>query len=142
MQRKRPDVDVVKDILEAVLKAQPHSVFVLSLNHQYQERGGLSKRQLAGLLKIASKIKDIQPAKLATLEAVVLRKPTRYKSAPPPPKPLFQKNEQHGAMIEAILQKFPQHKQLLLLKRKYDQHEPFSPADENDLNKFYKLLVK
>ena len=142
MQRKRPDVDVVKDILEAVLKAQPHSAFVLSLNHQYLERGGLSKRQLAGLLKIASKINDIQPAKLATLEAVVLRKPTRYRSAPPPPRPLFQKNAQHGAMIDAILQKFPQHKQLLLLKRKYDKNEPFSPADENDLNKFYKLLVK
>lgn len=142
MQRKRPDVDVVKDILEATLKGQPHSVFVKSLHHQYQERGGLSKRQLAGLLKIASKVKDIPAAKLATLEAVVLRRPTRYKSAPPPPKPLFQKNEQHGTMIEAILQRFPQHKQLLLLKRKYDQNEPFTPADENDLNKFFKLLVK
>lgn len=142
MQRKKPDVDIVKDILEATLKAQPHSAFVQSLNHQYQERGGLSKRQLGGLLKIASKIKDIQPAKIATLEAVVLRRPTRYKSAPPPPKPLFQKNEQHGSMIGEILKKYPQHKQLLLLKRKYDQNEPFTSTDENDLKKFYKLLVK
>ncbi len=43
MQRIRPDVDIVLDLLKAVLEAQPASSFVQSLLIQYQERGGLSK---------------------------------------------------------------------------------------------------
>jgi hypothetical protein len=48
MQRLKPDVDIVLDILKAVLEAQPLSSFTQSLLHQYVERGGLSKKQLEG----------------------------------------------------------------------------------------------
>jgi hypothetical protein len=49
MFRKKIDVDVVKDILEAARAAFPNSVFIQSLSQQYEERGGLSKKQLEGL---------------------------------------------------------------------------------------------
>ena len=79
MQRLKPDVDIVLDILKAVLDAQPLSSFTQSLLHQYQERGGLSKKQLQGLYGKASKINSIPPNKLATLEAIILKKHTKEK---------------------------------------------------------------
>ena len=55
MQRKKPEVDVVLQILQASLEAQPSSSFLQSLLFQYQERGGLSKKQLEGLHAKAKK---------------------------------------------------------------------------------------
>ena len=63
MQRLKPDVDIVLDILKAVLEAQPLSSFTQSLLFQYQERGGLSKKQLEGLYSKATKVKTIPPDK-------------------------------------------------------------------------------
>ena len=91
MFKKKPDVDVIMDVLKETLSAYPASVFVQSLLHQYQERGGLSKKQLEGLHSKASKVKTIVPGKLATLEAIILKKPTRYKSPEPAPVQLFTK---------------------------------------------------
>jgi len=88
MRRIRPDVDIVLDILKAVLEAQPLSSFTQSLLHQYQERGGLSKKQLEGLYSKAGKIKSIPPGKLATLEAILLRKHSKHKSELPASTPL------------------------------------------------------
>ncbi len=50
----------------------------------------LSKKQLEGLYQKALKVESIPDGKLATLEAVIMKKPTRYKSAPPPPKAIVQ----------------------------------------------------
>ena len=80
MNRLKPDVDIVLDILKAVLEAQPLSSFTQSLLHQYQERGGLSKKQLQGLYGKAQKVKSIPAGKLATLEAIILKRPTKDKS--------------------------------------------------------------
>jgi hypothetical protein len=140
MYRKKPDVDVVKEVLNAALLAFPGSSFVQSLSFQYQERGGLSKKQLEGLYKKASKIKTIPSNWLATLEAEILKRPTRYKSSPPPPKPLYSKDENIGRMISAILEKYPQHKRVLFFKSKYDNDEQLSGADISELEKFNKLL--
>ncbi len=54
MERKKPGVDVVKDLLEHALIAYPDSTFIKSLSFQYEERGGLSKKQLDGLYKKAA----------------------------------------------------------------------------------------
>ena len=75
--KKKPDVDVIMDILKETLKANPAAAFVESLLFQYQERGGLSKKQLEGLHSKASKVSSIAPGKLATLEAIILKSPTR-----------------------------------------------------------------
>lgn len=140
MYRKKVDVDIINDVLNALLEAQPHSTFVQSLSHQYQERGGLSKKQLEGLYNKALKVKTIPANKLATLEAVILKRPTRYKSAPPAPKPLYEKDERLGQMMDAILAKYPQHKRVLFLKSKYDNNESLSPAEVLELERFSKLL--
>ena len=141
MQRINPDVDIVKDVLEAVLEAQPLSSFTQSLNRQYQERGGLSKKQLQGLYSKAEKIKTIPPAKLATLEAIILRKHSKHKSELPENVPLYSKDEVAGNKIESILAKYPEHKRILFLKLKYDNNEVLTSADLKELDKFYKLLI-
>lgn len=140
MQRIRPDVDIIKDILEAVLTAQPGSSFAQSLSIQYQERGGLSKKQLQGLYGKASKIKNIPPGKLATLEAIILKKPAKNRSELPATAPMFEKNEETGLIIDSILQKFPAHKRVLFLKAKYDNNEVLTAVELSELQKFSKLL--
>jgi hypothetical protein len=140
MYRKKPDVDVVKDILQATLQAFPASTFIQSLTRQYEERGGLSKKQLEGLYKKASKVPTIPPARLATLEAMILHRPTRYKSTPPPPKPVYTKDAAIGELIAAILEKYPQHKRVLFFRSKYENNEILTPAELTELERFKKLL--
>jgi hypothetical protein len=140
MQRIRPDVDIVLDLLKAVLEAQPASSFVQSLLIQYQERGGLSKKQLQGLYSKAAKIQSIPAGKLATLEAILLKRPNRYKSALPAAEPLYKKDEATGQMLESILEKYPQHKRVLFFKSKYDGNEVLTVAEMAELQKFNKLL--
>jgi hypothetical protein len=140
MYRKKIDVDIVKDILEASLVAFPKSTFVQSLSMQYAERGGLSKKQLEGLFKKASGVESIPVQKLATLEAMLLKRPNRYKSAPPPPKPLYTKDENTGKMIDMILAKYPQHKRVVFFKSKYDNNESLSAVEVTELEKFMRML--
>jgi len=141
MYRKKPDVDIINDVLKASREAYPNSSFVQSLALQYEERGGLSKKQLEGLYKKAEKIQTIPPNWLATLEAEILKRPTRYKSIPPPPKPLYEKDEKAGAIIDAILKKYPQHKRILFFRSKYENNETFSAMELAELEKFQKLLL-
>ena len=136
------NIDVVRDILQSCEAAFPESSFVKSLHQQYLNRGGLSKKQLEGLYQIALKVNTISAGKLSTLEAIILKKPTRYKSEKPAPAPLYNKNEEQGKMIEAILEKYPQHKRVLFLKVKYDNNEVLSSAEITELERFYKLLSK
>lgn len=140
MQRKKPDVDVINEILQSTLIAQPASTFVQSLLYQYQERGGLSKKQLQGLYSKASKIHTMPASKLATLEAVILKMPTRYKSALPETTPLYNKDEATGKLIKEILEKYPEHKRVLFLKVKYDNNEVLSTTEIADLQRFHKIL--
>ena len=141
MQRLKPDVDIVLDILKAVLEAQPLSSFTQSLLLQYQERGGLSKKQLEGLYSKATKMKAIPPGKLATLEAIILRKHSKHKSELPAITPLYHKDEEIGKMIEAIVEKYPQHKGVLFFKAKYDNNEVLSGVEKTELQKFCRLLL-
>jgi hypothetical protein len=140
MVNKRPGIDVVNEVLEECILAYPVSSFVISLYKQYQDRGSLSKKQLQGLHSKASKIKGIHPGKLATIEAIINKMPTRDKTAPPPPKPDFQKEETAGRLIEEILAKYPQHKRVLFFKSKYENNEALSTAEIDELNRFRQVL--
>lgn len=140
MYQKKPEIDIINEVLEECILAYPVSAFVISLYQQYRERGSLSKKQLQGLHSKASQIKDILPGKLATLEAVINKMPTRYKSDAPPPKPLYEKEESTGKMMEEILEKYPQHKRVLFLKSKYENNELLSPVEMADLKRFKQLL--
>lgn len=142
MNRKKPGVDVIDDVLKEVLEAYPASPFIISLRNQYQERGGLSKKQLQGLHSKATKIKTLSTAKLATLEAEILKRPNRYKSPLPPNTPLYQKDTEAEQLIAEILEKYPQHKRVLFFKNKCGNNEAISIADRAELEKFHKLLLK
>ena len=142
MDRKKPGVDVVKDLLEFTLEAYPDSTFIRSLSFQYEERGGLSKKQLEGLYKKAAKIKTIPPAKLATLEAMILKRPNRYRSDLPENTPLYTKDSKTENLIQGILAKYPEHKRVRFLKAKFDNNETLSPVEVAELERFHKLLLK
>jgi hypothetical protein len=142
MQKQRRKIDIINEILEECILAFPVSSFVISLYQRYQLMGSLSKKQLQGLYGKAASIKGLAPGKLATLEAIINRMPTRYKSALPPSKPLFEKDSATGELISKILSKLPGHKRVLFLKAKYDNNEPLSTADIDDLIRFEKLSEK
>ena len=141
MENKKQGVDIVNEVLEACILAYPVSSFIISLYKQYVSRGWLTKKQLQGLHSKAEKINDLPPGKLAALEAIINKMPTRYKSeAPAEIKPLYQKDEETGKLIQAILEKYPQHKRVLFLQSKYKNNELLSSSELADLKNFSRLL--
>lgn len=142
MHKKKPDVDIVMDVLKQTLAAYPASVFVNSLLHQYQERGGLSKKQLQGLRAKASKVNNIAEAKLATLDAIILKKHSKHSSAKPAILNPETKDETTGKQIAAILAKYPLHKRVLFYKTLHEKGHTFSSVEKAELERFYNLLVK
>ena len=135
-------VDLLLDTLKEMVKAHPDSGFINSLYQQYCNRGGLSKKQLEGLYSKACKTASISQNKLATLEAIIKRKPTRERAAATITATLVSKDEALGAMLAAILAKYPQHKRLLFLQSKYDNNENISAIEIAEIQKFNKLLLK
>jgi hypothetical protein len=133
-------IDIINEILDACIAALPASEFLKSLQKQYHERGGLSKKQLEGLYSKASRVSSIPPARLATLEAVILKKPTRFKSEAPSVTPVYEKDKAAGELIAKILSKYPQHKRVLFLQSKYDNNEVISAAELSELKRFAALL--
>ncbi len=142
MFQKKADVDVIAAVLKFALEAYPDSVFINSLNQQYCDRGSLSKKQLEGLYAKATKGGNVPTGKLATLEAVIRKKPTRYKSDLPTYSPLFTKDETTGKLISEILEKYPQHKRLLFFKGKFDNNDIFTAPEKEEVERFHKLLIK
>lgn len=136
MQSTKPKLDIINMLLEDCIMAFPVSTFVISIYQQYQRRGWLSKKQLQGLYDKASKINGVLAGRLAALESIIKKMPTREKSELPENKPMFVKDEEAGKLIEEILSKYPQHKRVLFLKVKYDNNETLSAADITELKKF------
>ena len=142
MHKIKPDVDIILSVLKESQLAYPDSEFVKSLLYQYQERGGLSKKQLEGLYSKASKVKTIAPGKLATLEAIILKKPTRYKSSLPVAAPIQEKDLHVQSQINDIIERYPQHKRVLFFKMKFDNNDTITAIEKSELERFHKLLVK
>jgi len=141
MEQKKPGIDIVNEVLEACIIAYPVSSFIISLYKQYISRGWLTKKQLQGLHDKAQKINDLSPGKLAALEAIINKMPNRYKSeAPTTIKPLYEKDESTGELIQAILKKYPQHKRVLFLQSKYENNEPLTSVELADLKNFSRLI--
>ncbi len=140
--RTNPDMDIVAYIIEAVLKAKPDDSFCKSIQMQYIERGGLSKKQLEGLQGKAQRIEGIHPGKLATLEAIIKKKHVTHRSTISITKVEDEKDEAAGTMIGAILEKYPLHKRVLLFKSKFEKDGKLIIAEKEELEKFHKLLMK
>ena len=137
---KKDAHDIVNDLLESCILAYPVSSFVISLYKQYQLRGSLSKKQLEGLYGKASKIENIPPGKLATLEALIKKMPTRFKSETPVQNVTEEQFDQAADWIHMVLAKYPQHKRVLFLKSKYDNKETISKSELEDLKRLTLLL--
>jgi len=135
-------LDIIDKVLNACYKHNPDALFVMSLMHQYEERGSLSKKQLQGLYQKALKVKDMPANWLATLEATILKMPTRDKTPVEETKPVLQKDESLINTVKAILSKYPQHKQVLFFQHKLDKNEQLTATELNDLKRFEKLLLK
>lgn len=139
---RKPVIDSINILLEECIMAYPLSSFIISLYKQYQQRGSLSKKQLQGLYDKASRIEGLAPGKLAAVEAIIKRMPTRFKSSIPENKPLYEKNEEVGSMLNFILSKNPAHKRVLFLKTKYDNNEILTPVELSELKKFAEVFKK
>ena len=139
--QQKPELDIIREILQSAIEYRADSVFLKSLYQQYLERGSLSKKQLQGLHDKASKIKEIAPGKLATLQAKIIKMADRFRSEIPETKPLYTKDESAGDLIKAILTKYPQHKRVLFLKSKFDNNEVLTATEITELKKFSKLLM-
>lgn len=141
MYQKKRGIDIIGKILDACYAHNPDALFIMSLMHQYEERGSLSKKQLQGLLAKAQKAKNIPQNWLGTLEAIILKMPTRYKSEESiVPSPIYEKNEEAGKILSSILAKYPEHKRVLFLKSKYENNEALVADEINELKRFYKAL--
>ena len=136
------EVNILLDILKQMVAAHPGSVFVNSLYQQYCNRGGLSKKQLEGLYSKALKTDIIPQNKLATLEAIIKKKPTRERAAATIKAAAPVKDETAGKLLENILAKYPLHKRLLFLKSKYDNNDLLTVTETDEIKKFDKLLMK
>lgn len=144
MQQKndKDKIDIINMLLEDCIMAYPISTFIISIYQQYQRRGWLSKKQLQGLYDKASKINGLPPGRLAALEAIIKRMPTRDNSELPENTPMFEKDTEAGELMDRILEKYPQHKRVLFLKARYDNNEVITPTEIAELNRFIKVLFK
>ncbi|MEP7109321.1 MAG: hypothetical protein ABI760_15110 [Ferruginibacter sp.] len=142
MNKIKPGLDIIFDLLKETLVSYPTSKFIESLLYQYQERGSLSKKQLEGLYNKAANVSSVSPGKLATLEAIILKKATRYKSPIPVPAPLVTKDSVLEKQMNDILLKYPQHKMVLFIKLKFDNNEAISSLEKSEIARFHKLLIK
>ena len=135
------DINILLDILKKMVEAHPTSGFVTSLYQQYCNRGGLSKKQLEGLYAKALKTASVPQNKLATLEAIIKKKPTRERAAASVQHIEPVKDEATGKLLAGILEKYPQHKRVLFLRMKYDNNEKLTPVEMGEVQKFSKMLL-
>ncbi len=136
-------VDVIDKVLEACYQYNKDALFVMSLMHQYEERGSLSKKQLEGLVAKARKVPDMPVGWLAAVEAIILKMPTRDKT----PVDLNKQDttdsyEKWIDQCKAILEKYPGHKRVLYFDALIQQRKPFSAVEQQELEKFYRLLIE
>lgn len=134
--------DILLNILSKMKTLNPDSSFIESLHNQYCNRGGLSKKQLEGLLDKMKKTPDTPAASIATVEAIILKKPVRERARPTITTVANTKDESLGILMQSILLKYPLHKRILFLKSKYDKNEALLPSETADIKKLHKLLLK
>ena len=139
---KKMPLDITLQILETLKSAKPDNVFIGSLHHQYCNLGGLSKKQLEGLYAKAQQSGIITTAKLATLEAIIKKKPNRYKSEKIAKAPEPEKANDIEPLLEDILKKFPQHKMALFLQSKIKHREPLTETEIAEVKRLAKVLLK
>lgn len=141
MHHINPDIDIVAYVIEAVLAAKPDDAFCKSIQNQYIERGGLSKKQLEGLHAKALRIPGVNAGKLATLEAIIKKKHVTHRSEVTLVHKEAEADTEAEKMLAEILEKYPQHKRVLFFKSNFLKKSQLIPAEKEELKKFYKILI-
>ena len=136
------EINIILSILETLKEHKPDSVFINSLHHQFCNRGGLSKKQLEGIQAKAIQSNLISTAKLATLEAIIKKKPTRYKSEKIKTVVTEKKDDVVLQLLEDILSRFPQHKMALFLHSKFKHNDILTDAEIAEVKRLHKVLLK
>jgi len=136
------EINIILNILETLVKALPNNAFLSSLHHQFCNIGGLSKKQLEGLYAKAETSGLISSSTLATLDAIIKKKPNRYKSELIKKAPELLKDESIAIDLQAIITKFPQHKMALFLQSKNEHNDPLTEAEKAAIKRLAKLLLK
>ena len=136
-----PEINIILNILEVLAKANPKNNFIQSLHQQFCNVGGLSKKQLEGLHTFAAKSELITPSKLVTLEAIIKKKPTRYKSEIIKKAPEIKKDSTTENLIEQIIAQYPQHKMALWLQSKIKSQESLSQNEISEVKRLAKILL-
>ena len=135
-------IDIPLQILETLKAAKPDNLFISSLHQQYCNVGGLSKKQMEGLHAFAIKSGLISATQLATLEAIIKKKPTRYKSEKITKAPEPEKDDSTSLLLEKILEKYPQHKMALFLQSKIKNRQAITASEVLEVNRLAALLLK
>ncbi len=136
------EVNIVLNILETLKEAKPDSTFVVSLYNQFCNIGGLSKKQLEGLYTTAENSGLISGGKLATLQAIIKKKPTRYKSEVIKDTTVVEKDNSIELMLNQILEKYPQHKMALFLHSKCKHNDVLSETEISEVKRLNNVLLK
>ena len=142
MEIRKGQLDFVEKILDSCFKEFKYDLFLMSLMHQYENRGFLTKGQLQGLYYIAEKNKDLPTGLLATLQATITKLPTREKKNAPIEIKEVKKDEETESILKEILLKYPQHKAVLGLQNNFKKHDKLNSAEKLELDKIYKILFK
>jgi len=135
-------MDILLNILETLKVAKPDSLFISSLHQQYCNRGGLSKKQLEGLLGKALQSGVISEGQLATLEAIIKKKPNRYRSEKIEKAPEFDTSAEAVPLLKNILEKYPQHKMAVFLQNKLLAGQSLTDSEINEIKRLHQLLTK
>ncbi len=142
MEIKKGNIDFVEKILTACYNSNKDDLFVMSLMHQYEDRGFLTKGQLQGLFYKAEKVEDIPAGLLATLQATLSKLPTREKKNTPITINVVKKDEATKEKLIEILAKYPQHKAVLGMQNNFNKYDKLTATEKMELDRMYKLLLK
>ncbi len=142
MEIKKGSLDFVEKVLTACYNSNKDDLFVMSLMHQYEERGFLTKGQLQGLFYKAEKVADLPTGLLATLEATIIKLPTREKKNTPIVITEVKKDEETEKRINQILGKYPQHKAVIGFQNNFNKYDKLSSSEKLELDRIYKMLIK
>jgi hypothetical protein len=142
MQIKKDGLDFVEKILTACYNSNKDDLFVMSLMHQYEDRGFLTKGQLQGLFYKAEKVRELPVGLLATLAATLSKLPTREKKDAPIIISEVKKDEETENKLNEILAKYPQHKAVIGMHNNFKKYDKITSTEKLELDRIYKFLLK
>lgn len=142
-KNKSSDYDFFQGVFEWIFYNLPHhadNTFIRNMYEFYKTRGGLSIKQMNALLNTIDYIKKKPPFNPATIEAIIKKKAVKTKTAPPPPKPLYDEDSVSKEKLGKILTIAPSHKTALLYMNKIALHQPLTSVEKENIDKFLRLL--